>query len=36
MFEVKSPVTQTRDAVQQLIRYHNHGQQPVMDKEMDF
>ena len=24
-----SPVTQSREAVEQLIRYHNHGQQPV-------
>jgi hypothetical protein len=26
---IASPVTQSREAVQQLIRYHNHGQQPV-------
>ena len=26
---VSSPVTQSREAVEQLIRYHNHGQQPV-------
>jgi len=26
---VSSPVTQSREAVEQLITYHNHGQQPV-------
>jgi len=26
---IASPVTQSREAVEQLIRYHNHGQQPV-------
>ena len=26
---IASPVTQARAAVEQLIRYHNHGQQPV-------
>jgi len=26
---ISSPVTQSREAVEQLIRYHNHGQQPV-------